>query len=166
MAYLPQPWASTPRTWTSWRSCHGILVRPSSVVGSFSDIWLLEVSGEGRWWGSVGFQEFPKTLCQLGLQIMDSMTHPGLCQKKLWIPITEETRACLRQDWIQASDSITGMFWLCLSSVLVDATPALMRRETFIILLPRFYDQSLKPVLTGPHWVTYLPPSQSLWLGV
>lgn len=128
MAYLPQPWASTPRTWTSWRSCHGTLVRPSSVVGSFSDIWLLEVSGEGRWWGAVGFQKFPKTLCQLGLQIMDSMTHPSLCQKELWTPVTAETRACLRQDWIQASDSITGMFWLCLSSVLVDATLALMRR--------------------------------------
>lgn len=40
----------------------------------------------GGKWGtqlSVGFQESPKTLYQVGLQTADSMTQPSLCQKKL-----------------------------------------------------------------------------------
>lgn len=52
------------------------------MVGSSFDTWLLEVS-RGRQ-PSVGLQEFPKTLYQLGLQTADSVTQPGLCQKKLW----------------------------------------------------------------------------------
>ncbi len=43
MACLPLPWASTPQTWTSWTNLPATPRSLSSLAGSSSDIWPLEV---------------------------------------------------------------------------------------------------------------------------
>lgn len=98
--------------------------RPRNPREALISGWLffryLAIGGE---WGPslhCGSWSFLRPLYQLHLQTTDQYDSAWLTPREtVWAHVTEEIRSCLRHGWTQPSGSIIGIFWLCLSSILM-----------------------------------------------